>query len=180
METLIDRIESLFAERGGAGYDRSPDLPLSPLSRALQCAQLAEWSGADPALVAAALLHDVGSLADAAPGDPAQRTLQWLGGDLGADVLEPIRLHAAARRYLAATDAAWRADGVVPMSAGEVRAYESEPYAVEAVQLRRWIEQACEPGKRTPTLDYYLHLLDEVLERPALDSKTGIGPISVV
>ena len=31
METLIDRIESLFAERGGAGYDRSPDLPLSPL-----------------------------------------------------------------------------------------------------------------------------------------------------
>ena len=180
MTTLIDRIGTLFAERGGPGYDAAPVEPVSPLARALQCAQLAEWSGADPALVVAALLHDVGALADATAGDAGERSLQWLGDVLGADVLEPIRLHAAARRYLAATDAAWRADGVVPMSAGEVRAYESEPYAVEAVQLRRWIEQACEPGKRTPTLDYYLHLIAEVIERPALDSTTGIGPISVV
>ena len=179
MTTLIDRIGTLFAERGGPGYDAAPVEPVSPLARALQCAQLAEWSGADPALVVAALLHDVGALADATTGDAGERSLQWLGDVLGADVLEPIRLHAQARRYLAATDAAWAAAGA-PMSAAEAQAFEREPYAAEAVLLRRWIEQAVEPGKRTPTLDYYLHLLDEVLERPALDSKTGIGPLSVV
>lgn len=184
METLIARIETLFAQRGGSAHDASIDRAPTPLACALQCAQLAEWSGADAALVAAALLHGVGTLAGDGAGDAGERAVQWLGDDaLPRDVLEPIRLQVPARRYLAATEprrAAAAGDGVAPLTEAEVQAFEAEPYAADAVQLARWIEQACEPGKRTPTIDYYLQLLDEVLARPELESKMGIGPISVV
>lgn len=180
MDTLIARIETLFAERGGAGYDAAIDRPPTPLAQALQCAQLAEWADAEPALVAAALLHGVGTLAGDGAGDAGARAVQWLGeGALPRDALEPIRLHALAQRYLAATEPVG-AGGAAPLSEAETQAFEAERYAAEAVQLARWIAQASVPGKRTPTLDYYLHLIEQVLAQSDLEAKTGIGPVSVV
>ena len=61
------------------------------------------------------------------------------------------------------------------MSDDEVDRFEVLPYARDAVQLRRWDDLAKQPGKPTPPLAYYLALLDDVRERPFVDSLTGIG-----
>jgi predicted HD phosphohydrolase len=200
MTTVIEQIESLFAEHGGIVHNGPQVDPVSALSHALQCAQLAEWAGVEGPLVAAALLHDIGHLVDRpAPGRPAAarvphelRALELLGGGFGPEVLEPIRLHVQAKRYLVTTEPTYAAlltptsarslaeEQGGPMSAAEVQAFEQLPYATDAVQLRRWDDQAWESGKRTPTLGYYLGVLDEVMQRPFTDSKMGIGSVSVV
>ncbi|NWG75838.1 MAG: HD domain-containing protein, partial [Rubrivivax sp.] len=54
--------------RGGERYDGEP---VSHLEHALQCAALAARAGAGDALVAAALLHDIGHLASGLPGTPS-------------------------------------------------------------------------------------------------------------
>ena len=66
-----------------------------------------------------------------------------------------------------------------PMSADEMRLFEELPYAQQALQLRRWDDAAKQPGKKTPPLAYYLALLDEVIQQPFVDSKIGIGSLSV-
>ena len=112
--------------RRGRTRDRRPSLPSrSCSSRAgqdylgeavtiaahqLQAAARARAAGAPDALVAAALLHDVGHLLDGATdqghGDDGAR---WLGQWFGEDVTEPVRLHVAAKRYLVATEPGYRA-----------------------------------------------------------------------
>ena len=66
--SIIDEIEELFARHGQAAYLGEP---VSQSEHALQAACLAERDGAPAALVAAALLHDVGHLLDARAADPA-------------------------------------------------------------------------------------------------------------
>jgi gamma-butyrobetaine dioxygenase len=55
----VDIIGELFASEGAADY---PGEPVTQAAHMLQAAALAERSGAPSALVAAALLHDVGHL----------------------------------------------------------------------------------------------------------------------
>jgi phosphonate degradation associated HDIG domain protein len=194
--TLIDRIEALFAEHGTTAYDGARKESVSALEHALQCAQLAEWAGADAPLVAAALLHDLGSFIVADPeGDAVDdahelRALPLLSEAFAASVTEPVRLHVQAKRYLVAADPAYAAtlsSASVhslalqggPMSADEMRLFDELPFAPQALQLRRWDDAAKQPGKKTPPLAYYLALLDEVIQQPFVDSKIGIGSLSV-
>jgi predicted HD phosphohydrolase len=58
---LIATIERLFVEHGASVYEGARRESVSALEHALQCAQLAEWAHADAPLVAAALLHDMGT-----------------------------------------------------------------------------------------------------------------------
>ena len=194
--TLIDRIEALFTEHGATAYDGARKESVSALEHALQCAQLAEWAGADAPLVAAALLHDLGSFIAADPeGDDVDdahelRALPLLSEAFAASVTEPVRLHVQAKRYLVAADPAYAAtlsSASVhslalqggPMSADEMRLFDEQPFAQQALQLRRWDDAAKEPGKKTPPLAYYLALLDEVIQQPFVDSKIGIGSLSI-
>lgn len=175
-------IEALFRTHGGQAYDGSRQEPVTALEHALQCAQLAEWAHADDALVAAALLHDIGHFITPVRGDTEDDrhetlALPYLGAHFGAAVLEPIRLHVAAKRYLVATDAAYLG-GLSPasvhslalqggpMNAEEVAHFEATPHAMHAVQLRRWDDLAKTPGLATPALGYYLALLSEVCASP--------------
>lgn len=203
MTTLIETIEALFLQHGDRPHDSSPDAQVTALSHALQCAQLAEWADADESLVAAALLHDLGHFIDRRSftkgegamdgrGHPHElRALALLSEGFGPEVTEPIRLHVEAKRYLVTTDPAYAASLSPvaaqtlaaqggPMTAAEVRQFERERYAPEAVQLRRWDDLAKVAGKRTPPLAYYISLLDDVMQRPFTDSKIGIGSLSAV
>lgn len=181
---VVHKIEALFERRGASIYtgqrlERRESV--SALEHALQCAQLAEWAYADNTLVAAALLHDLGQLIDA----PAEahlhndehelRALTLLGaGGFGPEVLEPIRLHVQAKRYLISTDERY-AEGLsaasqhsLGLQGGRMNAEErlmflAQTQASRALQLRRWDDLAKQPGKRTPPLAYYLNLLDDVL-----------------
>ena len=178
MAALLSEIEALFLRHGDQAYDGSRREPVTATQHALQCAQLAEWAHADDTLVAAALLHDIGHFI-AAEGDQhvddrhEMVALPFLSSRFGSAVLEPIRLHVAAKRYLVATDAAYL--GTLSsasvhslglqggrMSADEVLAFEATLFAMEAVQLRRWDDLAKQPSQVTPSLGYYLALLDDL------------------
>lgn len=173
----VDEILALYAERGARDYGGEA---VSQVAHALQAGWLAELSGAAPALVAAALLHDVAHLL----GPDAKLSLDQ-GHDLkheleGADVLaglfppevtEPIRLHVAAKRYLVATDPAYAArlsptsrQSLLcqggPFDAADVAAFERDPHAADAVSLRRFDDGAKDPSAETPGLDHFRnHLL---------------------
>lgn len=193
---VVRKIEALFERRGASIYtgqrlERRESV--SALEHALQCAQLAEWAYADKALVAAALLHDLGQLIDA----PAQaglhndeHELRALGvlaaGGFGFDVLEPIRLHVQAKRYLVSTDERYAA-ALSPasvhslrlqggrMNAEERLLFLAQAQSSRALQLRRWDDLAKQPGKRTPPLAYYLNLLDDVLREASQPKRVALA-----
>jgi len=55
--------------------------------------------------------------------------------------------------------ARWRTS---TLRGGEIARFEAQPFAEDAVRLRRWDDLAKTPGRATPGLDYYLAVLDEV------------------
>ncbi len=193
----IEDVETLFMRFGNRAYDGERQETVSVLEHALQSAQQAEWADADEALVGAAFLHDLGHLlaqpdADGNPLGDAHVALgvPLLEAHFGEDVVGPIRLHSAARRYLAATDPAYL-KGLSPaalqslalqggaMAAAEVKQFEVTPYAMDAVQLRRWDELAQVPGQRTPPIDYYLALLEDLQRQTDDRDKLEVGPQTV-
>lgn len=196
--SIVERIEDLFRAHGEKPYEGARREAVSALAHALQCAQLAEWAHADEALVAAALLHDIGHFlaADAvARNDTLDdrhevNAVPFLAQGFDASVVEPVRLHVEAKRYLVRVDAAY-AETLSPASShslalqggpmrdDELERFEALPFAHHAVQLRRWDDLAKLPDRRTPSLGYYLALLQDVLDRPSAHARTGIGAVDV-
>ena len=179
MTDSSEAICRLFQHRGDSQYGGEA---VSQLEHALQTALLAQKEQADDALIAAALLHDVGHLLHGLPDDaPDQaiddvhenRAADWLIKHFGPRVTEPVRLHVAAKRYLCAVDPNYlgllstpsvtslRLQGG-PMSAKEVLDFETNPYYKAAVRLRRWDDTAKVPGLPTPTLQDLIEILDRV------------------
>jgi phosphonate degradation associated HDIG domain protein len=173
---VVDAICELFATKGHVAYIGEP---VSQLEHALQAAYHAQRQGASDALIAAALLHDVGHLITKLPEDCADHGIDdrhealgqgWLARHCGPEVTEPVRLHVAAKRYLCATDAAYTnqlspasqkslALQGGPFDADEARAFEDNPYYRDAVALRRWDDLAKVPGMQVPSLDHYRPVL---------------------
>jgi [1-hydroxy-2-(trimethylamino)ethyl]phosphonate dioxygenase len=173
----IDLIFERFDRHGGNDYGGER---VRQLEHALQCAALAEANGADAALIAASLLHDIGHLIHDLGDSPAARGIddrhellgrEWLSRWFGEAVTEPVRLHVDAKRYLTATDAGYFAT----LSAGSVRSLELQggpftpqcaagfiglPFAEDAVRLRRWDEGAKVPGRATPDLMHFRRYLE--------------------
>lgn len=190
---LVERVLCLFLAHGQERHDYAQQQGVSALAHALQCAQLAEWARAEPPLVAAALLHDIGHFLDGTPQpryvDDAHERIAaaFLSRALGPAVVEPVRLHVQAKRYLVTTDSRY-ASTLSPasahslalqggaMSAAECRAFEALPFAEDALRLRRWDDAAQDPARRTPPLDYYLELLTEVAAPPA---RIALGALDV-
>ena len=147
----------------------------------LQAAALAEAESADDALVAAALLHDVGHYADEfsaySPTDTADKRHE----DLGAELLAPyfdrrivvaVRLHVSAKRYLCANDPNTRRS-YLPLRCtlalqgtrchhGKL-AFKSHAGFADAVRIRVWDDSAKVPGVATRSFDDYARLLRRVL-----------------
>ena len=102
------------------------------------------------------------------------RALGFLKTGFDHEVIEPIRLHVQAKRFLVASDLRY-AQGLSlaslqslsrqggRMNAEERLLFLARPFASQALQLRRWDDLAKHPGKRTPPLAYFLNLLDDVL-----------------
>jgi phosphonate degradation associated HDIG domain protein len=172
-EALIQEIADLFARRGLEMYAGEP---VTQTEHALQAALQAEESGADAALITAALLHDVGHLLHDLDEDCAEEGLddkhealgaEWLSLHFGFEVVEPVRLHVAAKRYLCAVDEEYfsrlsdasrlslRLQGG-PFTTAQARKFEEHPCFAAAIQLRRWDEEAKIPQLVTPPLEHYL------------------------
>jgi predicted HD phosphohydrolase len=144
--------------------------PVSLLQHALQCAYQAELHGASDAMVVAALLHDVGWLIRTTPDESEARHSEIAAAVLGQwlpeAVTEPVRLHVAAKRYLCTVDETYP----LALSAASARRLEEQggtldarqmvrfvatKYAPQAVQLRRWDDQAKVVGAKVPGLEHY-------------------------
>jgi phosphonate degradation associated HDIG domain protein len=171
----IDQIVTLYRTVGAARYGMEA---VNQEQHALQCAQLAEQAGSTPELVAAALLHDLGHLLaqQQRPCHDGKNDLHefvaipFLRGAFGEAVLAPIRMHVDAKRYLCATVSGY--SGTLspasrhslelqggPFGPDESKRFIEQPYAVDAVALRRWDDSAKSPTAITPGWDHYSLLL---------------------
>ncbi|MDR3632978.1 MAG: HD domain-containing protein [Isosphaeraceae bacterium] len=177
---VVPEIFRLFAERGDSAYGGEA---VSQAEHALQAAHFACQAGAPPALITAALLHDVGHLLHNLPDDAPDRGVddrheelgrRWLARWFGADVVEPVRLHVDAKRYLCATEPSYlgqlsepslislRLQGG-PMSPAEVEQFRASPHALGAVALRRWDDTAKVPGLVVPGIEEYAPSIEVAL-----------------
>jgi phosphonate degradation associated HDIG domain protein len=173
MALTLDDIAALFERQGAAQYSGEP---VTQLEHALQCALLAEQAGADDELVTAALLHDLGHLLNDQGESPTLRgiddlhqfyALPFLRGLFSERVLDAIRWHVDAKRYLCASRPDYEASlsedskrslalqgGV--FSASDARAFLDRPHAQDAVRVRLWDDAAKQAGLATPPLAHYL------------------------
>ena len=97
--TPVDLLAELFAGPGAGEYLGEP---VTIGAHMRQAGALAAAAGAAPALVAAALLHDVGHLRGETDTRHGEAGARWLSRWFGPAVTEPVRLHVAAKRYLCA------------------------------------------------------------------------------
>ncbi len=193
MLSLAD-IELLFARHGAEQYSGEP---VTQLEHALQTAHLAEQSEAGDELVTACLLHDLGhmlyldesndanvgnvgnvaKLAKVAKGttptllgiDDTHQffALPFLRGLFDDAVLEAIKLHVDAKRYLCQANDGYHArlsddskrslvlQGGV-FDADQAAAFLARPGARDAVMLRQWDDLAKQEDWRTPPLAHFL------------------------
>ncbi len=166
-------IAALLQEKGRKQYGLDH---VTQLQHALQAATLAEADGGGDALIAAALLHDIGHMVHGLDGNPAAAGIddrheelgqRWLARWFGPEATEPVRMHVAAKRYLCATEPDYFArlspDSVRslalqggPMSAAEAAAFRALPHADAAVRLCRNDEAAKRPDAQTPPVAHFL------------------------
>jgi [1-hydroxy-2-(trimethylamino)ethyl]phosphonate dioxygenase len=178
--SVTDEILAIFHKRGSGAYFGES---VSMTEHALQAAYFAQTAAASPALIVAALLHDIGHLVDDVPSDIADWTVdahheqiggRWLATRFRPDVSEPVRLHVPAKRYLLATDAKYFARlspaSVItlklqggPMAAHEVAKFETERFHKEAVRVRQWDDEGKVAGLKTPSLGDYRALIEELV-----------------
>ena len=173
MALTLQDIENLFEARGGEQYSGEP---VTQLQHALQTAALGEAEGATDALVTAALLHDLGHLLHDLGDTPSTRgvddvhqyrALPFLRGLFDDEVLNAIKLHDDAKRYLCATRPGYHdslsADSQRSLilqggifSYREAENFIAQPGAEAAVSLRLWDDQAKDAEKITPPLTHFM------------------------
>lgn len=172
----VEQIVKLFRDRGDSQYGGEA---VTQRQHALQCAALAVQAKASPALVTAALLHDIGHLVHALPDDAPDQGIDDAHEELGYrflrqifddSVTEPVRLHVPAKRYLCAVDPDYYAllsePSILslnlqggPMSEIEVAEFREGGFAEDAVRLRRWDDLAKVLDLATPTIEDFEHYL---------------------
>ncbi|HLZ82701.1 MAG TPA: metal-dependent phosphohydrolase [Caulobacteraceae bacterium] len=165
----IDRILADYDRLGSRLYGER----VSQSQHALQCAALAVAESAAESLVAAALLHDYGHLAEAAddnrPDVDAGHEMigaARLGEIFGPAVTQPVALHVAAKRYLCAIEPGYlealspaSAHSLAlqggPFTADQAAAFASLDGFADAVRLRRWDDLGKVPDASPPGFDAY-------------------------
>lgn len=173
--SVFDQISAVYAEKGHRHYGEN----VSELEHALQTAAFARQFGESDAVVLACLLHDYGHLLHDLGETIADRGIDAQHEELGAkllrdafppEIVEPIRLHVTAKRYLCGKDPQYR-EGLSPssqlslslqggpMSAEEIEEFERHPHYDRAVRVRRYDEMGKVPGMETPDLASYRELI---------------------
>jgi gamma-butyrobetaine dioxygenase len=176
----VQIIADLFASEGAADYLGEA---VTQAAHMLQAAALAERAGAAPALIAAALLHDVGHFTGTVTGRDLmagtdnrhnEQGATWLAQWFGAEVTEPVRLHVDAKRYLCAVEPGYLGKlspasvytlGVQggPMSDTEAGEFGARPFAADACQVRRWDDDAKDLTAPTPAFRHFVPVLAALL-----------------
>ncbi len=173
-------VQDLFALYDAKGQEHYGEF-VTQTEHALQCAALARASGASDALIAAALLHDVGHLVSDVQGTDRYRFdedddghdalgARVLSPILGAAVAQPVALHVTAKRWRCtrepsyheqlspASRATLKAQGGL-LSEEECRRFEAHPGFANALALRSWDDTAKVAGLLVGDLRDYEELV---------------------
>ena len=161
--------------------------PVSQTEHALQCALLAAENGASAELVAASFLHDIGHLVAEEAHKLSRETddvhqflaTPLLRGSFSDAVLDPIRLHVDAKRYLCHVEQGYwgklsaASQRSLELQGGRLSAIGAErfvarPFAWDAIRLRRWDDQAKAAGRATAGLQEFEPLLRSVARPSAV------------
>ena len=155
---------------------------VTQLEHALQCAELAENNNFSKEIITAALLHDIGHLLyggkdpihDGEDGYHENLGADYLSSYYGEEVTRPIRAHVACKRYLStiedgyydilseASQVSLKAQGG-PFTKEEAEKFIEKPFMKEAVELRRFDDQAKILNKKTPNLEHFRNYLEDSL-----------------
>jgi gamma-butyrobetaine dioxygenase len=147
-------------------------------AHALQTGWYAQQFGSDDELLLAATLHDIGRAKPVAaqwPDLPHELSgAEFARTHLGERAAWIIAQHVPAKRYLVATDAAYRAHlspaSIAslnrqgrPMSAAEIAEFRAQSGAEDAVRVRRWDDNAKDPDGSQITIAELLDAYDRLI-----------------
>lgn len=116
--------------------------------------------------------------------------IPFLRGLLPDAVLEPIRLHVDAKRYLCTMEPGyWETLSPAsqhslvlqggPFTPKEAMQFAAQPFAQEAIRLRRYDDHAKVPGLVTPPLGYYMALVQRLAPVPAaIAAAAELAPVA--
>ena len=181
-DNIVPFIADIFYRRGAESY-LGEQVTMS--QHMLQAAQLAEQNGSDDALIGAALLHDIGHYTNEFPEDALANGQDNFHETAGAAILAPffpaevvdcVRYHVAAKRYLCATDTAYY-DGLSEaskhtlrlqggaMDVDEVGDFQQLVHLEAIIKVRVWDDLGKDPAVPTPDFAYYAPLLERLVNR---------------
>ena len=179
-DNIVDHIEDVFKRRGAESYLGEQ---VTMAQHMLQTAQCAEQAGADDSQIVAALLHDIGHYKNEIPETSLAKGIDNYHEEAGANfledyfpisVVEPIRQHVAAKRYLCkvrpdyferlspASIHTLNLQGG-PMNEEEIEEFEKNVYLEQCISLRYWDEDAKDPERIHPEFSYYRPLVESLV-----------------
>ena len=179
-DTRTQLLLDYLALHGDEHYEED----VTQMQHGLQAAFLAKEAGQDPEYITAALFHDIGHILADDPQEKNNPTIKddnhediaatFFRGIFPDKVIEPIRLHVTAKRYLCTVDNNYYNNLSEPsqksfhlqggfMDAKEKAAFEANPYHQAAVQLRIWDDTSKDVSAEVPGLDAYRNLVRQVL-----------------
>ena len=179
-QEVVDFILHLFIEKGGDLYGGEA---VTQLEHGLQAAHFAKTEGASDNLVVAALLHDIGHLLHDLPDNATEVGVDDIHEELGAqfliqyfykEVVESVKLHVTAKRYLCLVDAEYyntlsptsQASLILQggiMSELEKIEFEKNEFYNQAVALRKWDDRAKIPNLKVDDIEVYKTLIKNAL-----------------
>lgn len=179
-DNIVAFLADIFERRGADEYLGES---VSMAEHMLQAARSAEVAGQPPAVIAAALLHDVGHFTSEfgtyAPDDTVDKHHEDAGADLLAAFFPPlvadcVRYHVAAKQYLCATRPDYRnklspasvhtlALQGGPMDATEVAAFERNPHHQAIIKVRIYDDVGKRAGSPTKTFADYAPMLQQLV-----------------
>jgi phosphonate degradation associated HDIG domain protein len=179
--TIVAFIGDIFERRGGEEYLGEP---VTMAEHMLQGAHLAEQQGEEEIIIVATLLHDIGHFTSEFGAFSMDDTHDKHHEEAGAQVLEHffpnlvvdcVRHHVAAKRYICATDPNYFAQLSVasihslklqggPMDAAEIAQFERNPNIKEIVRVRHLDDAGKIAGLTTPGFAHYAPMLQRVVD----------------
>ena len=180
-ETIVAFLGDIFERRGGEEYLGEP---VTMAEHMLQGAHLAEQQGEPEIIIVAALLHDVGHFTSEFGSFSMDDTQDRHHEEAGARVLERffpslvvdcVRHHVAAKRYICATDPDYFAELSAAsvhslklqggaMDEAEVAEFEKNPNLREIVRVRRLDDAGKIAGAVTPGFFHYAPMLQRIVD----------------